>query len=247
VLVVSYACGLLFILSCVFLACAAGRISSGRPTFGLESGGKALLILIAQVVLLFSSSFAVYDQVYMQHGAQTTGMTILFVMLIYGLPITCATYYYVAVFGGWLGKSIYAPEVVLPGTEVPEIDKAMALSQRGDMEGAVELLETFLAEHPESIDALRFLAGLELRRERHGRAAELCERALTADTRIRLTKTGLAEEERVKILSLLADAMERGGRSGAAANVLEDNVEGLTTERFRALLGERARRLRGTV
>ena len=178
-------------------------------------------------------------------GRFAFSLIILFVIFVLSLPILSATYYYVSVFGGVLGRSVYAPDATLPGTEIPELDQARALVHRGDLQGAAARAEEFLAGHPENIDALRFLADIELRRENFDRSAGLCRRALAADAEIRATRTGLAEEERVRLLSLLADAFERGGRGEEAAEAIEENLELLTTERFRRTLSERAARLRG--
>ncbi len=238
----SWACLVLFIASCLLLGAAGIRISGGRETFGFDSPKRGAQALLVQTALLLLSSFAVYSVV---GGEYAVSLTILFVVFVLGVPLALATCYYVAVFGGFLGRSIYAPDVMLPGTEIPELDRARALVHRGDLEGAAARAGEFLAGHPANIDALRFLAGLELRRGNFDRAAGLCRRALQADAEVRATRTGLAEEERVRLLALLADAFERGGRGAEAAEAIEENLSLLTTERFRRTLSERAARLRG--
>jgi hypothetical protein len=242
----SYLCMVSFFASGVLLGCAAVRITRGRPTFGLDSGRRAGAAALVQLTLLFGSSFAVYGRVRSANQMQTMGLTVIFVLVVYGVPVAFATYYYVSVLGGWLGKSIYGATAELPGTDIPQVGKAMALTHRGDLVGAATLLEGFLAENPGNIEGLRTLADVELRRRRFGRAAELCRRALRADSELRATKTGLAEEQRVKILSLLADALERDGRGREAAGVIEACLAGLNTQRFRNLLAERAARLRNS-
>ncbi len=241
VIAASCVCLILFIATCVLLGCVGMRISGGGNTFGFDSAKRGAQVLLAQTALLLFSAPAVHN---ITGGRFAFSLIILFVIFVLGLPILMAVYYYVAVFGGFLGRSVYAPNTPLPGTEIPELDRARALVHRGDLEGAAALAGEFLAGHPESIDALRFLADIELRRENFDRAAALCRRALAADAEIRATRTGLAEEERVRLLSLLADAFERGGRGEEAAEAIEENLELLTTERFRKTLSQRAARLR---
>jgi hypothetical protein len=123
-------------------------------------------------------------------------------------------------------------------------DRAMALRERGELGAAAELAEGFLAAHPKSIAALRFLADLDLRRGRPGRTAGLCRRALAADRGIRATRTGLVEDERVRLISLLAEGLEADGRPDEAAEALEEELRGLAAGHSRELLAERAARLR---
>jgi hypothetical protein len=236
----------LFMASCVLLALAAGRAARGALVFGLDTPQTAARVLLGQLALLALSLPAVYGVV---GGQFMPSMVILFVIFVLGVPLLCATYYYVSVFGGWLARGIYTPEAGLPGTELPELDRAMALRQRGEVDAAAELAGSFLVDHPKNIPALRFMADLELRRGRPGRAAGLCRRALVADLEIRATRTGLVEEERVSLISLLAEGLEADGRPDEAAQALEEELASLSSERSRELLAERAARLRpaGTV
>ena len=237
----SSVCLALFMASCVLLALAAARAAGGAPAFGLDRPRAAVRILLGQFALLALSLPAVYSVV---GGEFMASLVILFVIFVLGLPLLCATYYYVSVFGSWVGRGVYTPDAELPGTELPELDRAMALRSRGELDAAAALAEAVLAGRPQSIGALRFLADLELRRGRPGRAAGLCRRALAADLEIRATRTGLVEEERVRLISLLAEGLEADGRPDEAAEALEEELRGLASGRSRELLAERAARLR---
>jgi hypothetical protein len=239
---VSYCCLAAFMISCILLALLAHRIANGKPCWNADGIRAAFLALLGQSVLLILSLPAVYDTVSGQFAAS---MVILFVIVVLGFPILCATYYYVTVLGGWLGRGLHSPQTPLPGTEIPELDQAMALLRKHDADGAARLVGEFLERRPTDRQALRFATELELGRGDPGRAASFCRRALAADAKIRATRTGLVEEERVRLLSLLADALEADGRAAEAAGALEAGLAGLGTERFRKNLAERARRLRG--
>ena len=235
----SYFCLALFLGSGVLLGLAAFRANSGEGILGLDSARGALTALGGQLLLAGLSLPAISQCI-----GGSAAFAILFGIIILGGPATLSTYYYITVLGGALGRSVYTPEANLPGTETAEIDRARALAARGSPDEAVALVELFLEKQPDNIEALTFLAGLELNRERFKRSAELCRRALEADAAVRATNTGLAEEGRADLITLLADALERTGSRAQAAGAIEKQLETLTVERYRKTLAERAARLR---
>ncbi len=239
----SYVSLVLFMASCLLLGLLSGRVSAGKPTFGAEKIRFAVSAFLVQLFLFLTSTPAVYQNV---GGRFMYSMVILFTVFVLGVPAIFASRYYVMVFGNWVGRSVYMPDVQLPGTEIPETDRARALAVRGDLDGAAGLLSEFVERNPESLPALHLLASFQLRRGKFAEATELCRRALEADAAIRATKTGLVEEGRVDLVALLSDALERAGRRAEAADAVEREAEKLSTDRFRRILSERAARLRAT-
>jgi tetratricopeptide (TPR) repeat protein len=240
----SYVFLVLFMASCIFLGLLATRINAGKPTFGAEKIRFTICAFLTQLFLFVLSTPAVYHNT---GGRLMFSMVILFAIFVLGVPAALASYYYVTFIGGWFARSIYMPDVKLPGTEIPETDHARGLAVRGDLDGAAALLAEFLEKKPDSLPGLQLLASLQLRREKFAEATDLCRRALEADAAIRATKTGLVEESRVDLVTLLADALERAGRRTEAAEAVEREAQSLKGDHYRRILAQRAARLRAAV
>jgi hypothetical protein len=242
----SYAFLALFCAVAVLLGLVAWRKEAGKQTFDLEKPKSAWRMLWVLGLLLALSSPAVYDTTDMDSAQGSMGMTILFVLIVLGFPAVCIAFYYVSVLGNWFGEAVYGDDSPPPpGAEAAELDRARAAAARHDLPEAIRLTEEQLRIQPDNLEALHYLAVLLFRNGNYDRCAEVTRQALARDAAARATNTGLIEEGRADLLTLLADALERAGRAEEAATVLEKALPSLTVERFRRTLAERAERLRG--
>jgi hypothetical protein len=132
----SHACLALFLCSGPALLVLALRIGAGREALGMDSPRRAALAMLVQFLLLGCATPAIFGSHSGMTGYTSYGFTILFVIFVLGIPLAFSTMYYVTVFGGWIGRSIYTPNADVPGTEIAELGPAMALLQRGDLDGA---------------------------------------------------------------------------------------------------------------
>jgi hypothetical protein len=236
----SYICFGLFCGASLLLGLVAMRKEAGKPTFDLEKPRAAWHMLWVLGLLLLLSSPAVCD---------TTGMElpyiILLVIVVMAVPAVCIAFYYVSVLGNWFGEAVYGDDSPPPpGAEPAELDRARAAAARHDLPEAIRLTEEQLRAQPDNLEALHYLAVLLFKTGAYDRSAEVARQALSRDSAVRATNTGLIEEGRAELLTLLADALERAGRAEEAAVVLEKALPSLTVERFRRTLAERAERLR---
>lgn len=238
----SFACLVLFYAVSVLLFMLALRREAGKAVGDWYTVRGAVRALIIQLVLLVMSSLAMFS---MARGQNMGSWTILIGLAVFTIPAAGSAYYYVSVFGDRVGNELFGTDAAPPpGAENPELDRARAAAARNDLAGAISLTEEYLAGHPDSLDALHYLAVLRLKSREYDRSADAARRALSVDAAIRATGTGHIEEVRADLLSLLADALERSGRAAEAAEVLEKSLGSLTVERYRRTLGERAARLR---